>query len=99
MPLTPTSSGRPNTGDKLRSGARVLSRRRGHEAALYESHASLPCNGAAESFVSFIPLFDGALMASPSADPSATATTRSPQFGLAQVGARQLWVEPVLPRS
>ena len=26
---------------------------------LNESHASLPCNGAAESFVSFIPLFDG----------------------------------------
>ena len=50
---------RPNTGDKLRSGARVHTSRRGHEAALYESHASLPCNGAAESFVSFIPLFDG----------------------------------------
>jgi hypothetical protein len=42
-----------NTGDKLRSGARVQPRRRGHEAAL------LSRNGAAESFVSFIPLFGG----------------------------------------
>ncbi len=33
--------------------------------------------GAAESFVSFIPLFDGALMAPPSADPFATATYSS----------------------
>ena len=48
FPLSP-----PNTGDKLRSGARVrTANRRGHEAAL------LPRNGAAESFVSFIPLFD-----------------------------------------
>jgi hypothetical protein len=29
---------------------------------LNESHARLPCSGAAESFVSFIPLFDGKLM-------------------------------------
>jgi hypothetical protein len=49
----------PNTGDKLRSGARVLPRRRGHEAALR------PSNGAAESFVSFIPLFDRSWIASP----------------------------------
>ena len=33
LPRALSATGRPNTGDKLRSGARVLPRRRGHEAA------------------------------------------------------------------
>ena len=48
-------SGRPNTGDKLRSGARVKMGRRGHEPAPPTGH------GAGESFVSFIALFGSAV--------------------------------------
>ena len=57
LPLGALASSRPsNTGDKLRSGARVHAvNRRGHEAAL--PGAMRPTGyGAAESFVSFIPL-------------------------------------------